>query len=1023
MGYRNSDWSSEYKQSLIPDIAQANLIKKEIILVTQSQNVANQLFRNVLRDLSPAAFKFVVNSGIRDIDTFLNWKLMIWADIPPGTYTEFHRLQQICKQLRNYTYPKPGNYDSEVGYQSDDSSLEPMASDVEDHLFEETLSCLSTRSQNALTYGRVKNSSQFMRLHLDMMVGWPSTGAKVIAEILDVQKKFKATVCGFLSSDCQESELDKDILIADDSLIDHRSIEPSQHEMTSQDAPPIKNTNSKLEVIYEAEVSQECFNRALFHHEVRIAANKLLANGNSLTLIERGQFAEISFEQTANQAHPSAFYCFEDMAKSYVNSLTKTEHEKTIALGRLGLLRSREMTFSALGDLLSITDGRASQIWKKLASRSCHHSIATQLDSFWMAILEVVHSYGGACSLTEIASSLSRIFQWVDEPALVMLLCFLQLCDSINIDMQTGTVYDPSWTCLDCQSVKHALCHMFSESKDEKDMEDVAEKLVSNCRGSSKCQGQVPSLDFSKGFIYILANKVQGIIVEDGVVYCRDTWGSRRGSRTQLVESILKSAGRPMHFSIVFEQAKELLPEDAQVTKDNVYNWIGNSSNLLLWDRGTYIHRELVFIPEELIKNIECWLIQKLENNVPFVSVAGVYLAFKKDLTKASIPTESALYSCLRESNNDLLVYPRYPYVIFNRPGYERFPVNIALEQYILDAGGLITLQDIKAYAVNDLCIAEQMFSIHFSNTPNIARAGRGSYIHIENLKLGHGNLSALATYAAELASVAGHVSINKVFSDKQISCLSMGIDSPEMLYAILQMQADETIRLPGYPQVLANTSQNGGGGRSGVINEVADYIAQRKRACSFDELEQHFVDELGYNAGTVYNVIIRDNVVRYSRGSLIHLDIIEWTDERQHQLERLALQALAESHRLGRQYALTSYLLEYYTLPDLAGGVVWTQTLLSELLIRDERFITLGSARNAFITTPNDKGIETFEDLACELLKTRYEGACEIDLFEQDMQEAGIVQKRVTPGMLSDQKKVYINGHLIMLKELREHA
>ena len=78
-----------------------------------------------------------------------------------------------------------------------------------------------------------------------------------------------------------------------------------------------------------------------------------------------------------------------------------------------------------------------------------------------------------------------------------------------------------------------------------------------------------------------------------------------------------------------------------------------------------------------------------------------------------------------------------------------------------------------------------------------------------------------------------------------------------------------------------------------------------------------------------------------------------------------------------------------------------------------------MGSTRNALIALPNEVGVETFEDLVCELLRTRYGGACDLESFEEDMRTAGIVQKRVTPGMLGDQERAVIAGHLIMLREL----
>lgn len=715
--------------------------------------------------------------------------------------------------------------------------------------------------------------------------------------------------------------------------------------------------------------------------------------------------------------------CLRDLATRFACELSSVTRDHTILLGRWGLLEGRKWSQNELARELHMSQMHVSRICQKLMNKAKSRADTGALAGLWVATSEHLGACGGACLVAQLALRLTEALAWVEEPSETALVSLLKLREDLTIDKQTGIVTDPKSPCLHCQSVVRALDQLFAEDKDERTVEEIADDLVLSCHLVPECQERISHLGFSEGFVRTIASEASDVIVDSGVIYCKDTWGSRRGSRTQIAESVVKEAARPMHWKDIYYEIKRLHPNDKRVTEHNVARWLASSANLLLWDRGTYIHRDWVTIPRSLVTQVECWLAARLDTGLPFVSVAGPWTVFEESLTDAGIPSESALYSCLRELGHPKLAYPRYPYVVSSDAECERLPVSIALEQYILDAGGLTTFQEIKAYAVEELCIAEQLFPIHLYNVPNVIRAGKGHYVHFQNLTLDHARLGAVLSHASGLLAAEGHVSVEKVYSDRQISCKTMGIDSAEMLYAVLQAHADEDMQLPGYPQIVSADYRNGGGGSRGILNEVADYIALRESPCSFDELEQHFAEELGYNIGTVYNVIIRDCVVRYSRGSLIHLDTLEWTEDKQRAIEDEARAVIDQAHRAGRCYGLISSLLEYGRLPRLNSGVVWTQTLLAELLARSDDFRVLGSARNALVALPNKVGVETFEDLVCELLRTRYGGACDLESFEEDVRNAGIVQKRVTPGMLGDQERVVIAGHLIMLRELHVDA
>ncbi len=345
------------------------------------------------------------------------------------------------------------------------------------------------------------------------------------------------------------------------------------------------------------------------------------------------------------------------------------------------------------------------------------------LGRFWLVVSEELKAFGGACLISEMAESVRRRMAWDETPQIDALEWVLELRDDLVIDKSQSVVLSNKVDCVNCKIALEVLQALFNEGSDDKSVAEVSDCIKSSCRQQPECKAKYYNIKFSEGYISVIARKTTNIMVRDGVVFYVDSDDTRRGSRLHLVESIVKSAGRAIHISEIYKEAKQQLPDNQRITMRIVHSWLDRSNKLLLWDRGTYIHRNYVTIPEFLIAEIEKWIFEKLKSGVPFFSVAGAWAEFEKLLVANGIPSEYSLYSCLRNSNREGLCYPRYPYVMIDSPESERLPPYIALEQFVLEQGGLVSTKEIKNYAVNELGISAQIFQNHMVNVPNVIRA------------------------------------------------------------------------------------------------------------------------------------------------------------------------------------------------------------------------------------------------------------------------------------------------------------
>jgi len=555
----------------------------------------------------------------------------------------------------------------------------------------------------------------------------------------------------------------------------------------------------------------------------------------------------------------------------------------------------------------------------------------------------------------------------------------------------------------------------------EMPVQDLRRALAKGCEGPTGCDDGQGIPEFSDGYVRRLLSG--RCFVDDNTVYGLDSWRLRNGSRVQMVEGILRDAGRPMHFREVYDELRTSLPEGGRVTPNSVHATLSGADSVLLWDRGTFVYAGVVSIPEALLATIEAWLVDRLSGDVPFVCVTGAFAQFQEDCLRAGVTSETALYTCLRQSAHGGLVYPKYPQVYLADSFESRIPALVALEQYVRDAGREVSMSELTAFALGAICLKDFQFQQSLGQLSGILRTGTGGFVDLALVPVDQVRLEKLKEDVLRMLEREGHIAVTRVFEEKRVSCRMMGVGSPEMLYSLLRERDFDELDLRSYPQIsLANRKRRSGESK-GVVAEIVSYIRQKAAPVSFDELEDRYVDDLGYNERTVHAAALASLVFRYGQGSVVHAEAIAWSDEKQALLERAALAELQASRESGWIHGLASRLLECAELPDLAGAISWTQTLVCELLTFGKRFRVLGNGRNAFVSIPNEDGIQSLDDIVARTLRMEFGGASDSAAMEERLRELGVIRRRLTAAMLGEGAEVVVTEHLVLMRELCDRA
>ena len=731
-----------------------------------------------------------------------------------------------------------------------------------------------------------------------------------------------------------------------------------------------------------------------------------------------------------SQGLPAEAYCsFEQLIHELTKAFAKNDRECRVLKGRLGVLDGRKWTLEELGNSEGVTRERIRQIEKKRMPLLKSEKSIDKLNRLWCVLEYILTLSGGVSCASEVAVYLSERWRWPSLPTDEAMASLVSLSPKFEVVWASPIrIISPGHPCVNCSEIGTILTDaVVSKADVTLPFEDAVGIMHSYCR-QRNCGISSGIPQFSKGFLHFIDDAIEEILADETMLYNQYAWAMKYGKRRRslAIEKIMLEACRPMHFTEVHTEMNKDRPEHGRIAERNVYSYMFGSPDLLLWGRGTYIHRNHVSIPFELICEIESNIIDRLDSGIPYLSVNGIFEKYAEILTSAGVPSESALYSCLRESNNPALAYPDYPNVMKRGNDTHRMPLPLVLESFVLSQKGTVTWEEVRDYAVERLCVNESLFlANHFPNIPNLLRVNRGEYIHMQQLGVEKDRLTPIVDHLTTLLGTSGHISVAKLFNDKRVTCRVLGITTPMLLFSILHELFAGQFDLSKYPSIRMLGPATSDNRSSSIATEVISYILQKRTPCSFAELYEHFVDGLGYEQRSIYNIHLDFQVMRYSEGMVVHLGALGWTVEKQ-----VALEALAESHlhdrqSAGKPFGLVNNLYEYQydELPALPDQILWTPTLIVELLSRVGNFHILGSQRNAFTSVPNVYGIESLDDLLYYVLDTEYDGAANVDAFVAEMRDAGILLKSLTPMMLGAESRVTIDGDVVLLTELTNRA
>lgn len=708
-----------------------------------------------------------------------------------------------------------------------------------------------------------------------------------------------------------------------------------------------------------------------------------------------------------------------DIVAKYLSNILSKRPEKVISM-RLGLLNGNPKTLEQIANELNLTRERIRQIQIKAEAKLKIATYLVQIEDIKVLIENVIKKAGGRIHALEMLNIINNSKGWKDTSSNSNLIIFLSnLFESFNVD--NDIAYLPDFPCDYCNRPMNLILNEMPNNTEMK-LTDLSNMVVENCN-KCKCQFYIDNqLYFSVEYLqyYMASRKTisDKYICRNGNICSKDLGRIKYGYKHEAIEQIMISCQKPLHFSEVAKIYNEYCNKSEKHSIRSVHGILGNIENVVLWDRGTFMHKNNIICDGQLLEDIWAWITNKLNDGIEFISIAGAYQHYKKRCNDIGIISETALYSYLRLYPKHTVFLNRYPFVtkVNKRINVQKF-----LEEYVIEKGGEAQINDLDKL-LNDYCFRNPLGSI-LGNVPNLLLKDDDTIIHIDNLNMNLHKLHEICKYAQELLRNANLVTVLKIYKDKMVSCKLLGITGPRLLFSCIQNFGQEYVATGRYPQLKDIDNKNIKG--LGIQNEYEIYV-KNHGPCGRDELIRHFVDQLGYSERSIETIpYYTEKVLFYASGCYVHIDTLGWDRMMQKRLLTLLHNNYLCMVNDGKCYARLKDILDYKyaDLPEIKGNIPWTIRLLQSMVESSDEFKFLGNAKDAYIEIAEGSRIQNLSDLIYHRIYTYHDGAINKEVLEHWLNKEGVIKKNLTPNMINCSDKLIIKGNDIIAKDLVDNV
>ena len=347
-----------------------------------------------------------------------------------------------------------------------------------------------------------------------------------------------------------------------------------------------------------------------------------------------------------------------------------------------------------------------------------------------------------------------------------------------------------------------------------------------------------------------------------------------------------------------------------------------------------------------------------------------------------------------------------------------------AVRSLLSDASGAMDVSSI-IQSLNDL-YQNQQFSAQqvltmirslVKQSDDIFLWDRGKvYIHRTNMNYQAPFLEILEDNVIQaLQSNAGNsLALYGIYEKYHDACSSAGIPSAVALHSCLKVRSHPSISFVNSPRVCQPGNERG---RDYIV--VLEKWATNQQKIFSKEAMFHFVHRMGITKKRFPLLFgCLKSVIRYDNKLFVHLDSLNWTSNRQSDLETVALTYWKECRTRGALFARTDQLLEERAsnMPELPSFVEWNSTLVCSLLSRSENIEIYGNTHLCY-GFKSEPSFLPWGGVVEQVLRTQYGGGARLREFSDYLRdELRLIRKCLTLTMRVQCPNIHFTKYEISL-------
>jgi transcriptional regulator with XRE-family HTH domain len=203
-----------------------------------------------------------------------------------------------------------------------------------------------------------------------------------------------------------------------------------------------------------------------------------------------------------------------------------------------------------------------------------------------------------------------------------------------------------------------------------------------------------------------------------------------KGKNVLNVESVFMIAGKALHFDEAEKMFYELFGRNV-----NFRGMFGRGENIILWGRGTYIHKDLIDVNLEPIEKVYRLIQDALQNLEKKTTATSLFDKNQALMSFMRIPAPQALYSILRMNDDDRYLYRKYPDIEHSENvDCARKERDDELNEYFLEMNKPLYKDDLVDYFVKKRGMRDYQIFFAMDRCPDIYKMGGGRYAHAETV-------------------------------------------------------------------------------------------------------------------------------------------------------------------------------------------------------------------------------------------------------------------------------------------------